>query len=272
VDWHLLRSNPAEAGLDLPRMKSQPIDTWSTQEARRFLEQTANDRLGPLWMLMLATGLRRGEALGLRWEDVDLARGRVAILQTVVVAFNAPLISEPKTSAGRRVVRLSPAVCVALRRHGVRRKEERLHAGPTWTELGLAFTTPFGGMLHPRNVLRSFDQTVARVGVRRICIHDLRHTAATLALRNGVHPKLVQEMLGHSNVSITLNTYSHATEDMHQDAAERIGSALFGDAGDQDLSLGAIGSRPPSGGSLANQEGGQRSPPSIPPRSRDWES
>jgi integrase len=95
-------------------------------------------------MLMLATGLRRGEALGVRWEDVDLARGRVAIVQTVVVAFNAPLVSEPKTSTGRRVVRLSPSVCVALKRHGVRQKEERLHAGPAWTELGLVFTTPLG--------------------------------------------------------------------------------------------------------------------------------
>lgn len=230
VEWRLLAVNPADARLGLPRMASKQMQTWSAEEARAFLLATTDDQLGPLWLLLLATGLRRGEALGLRWEDVDLQAGRLSVVQTVVVVGNAAQFSEPKTAAGRRVVHLQPEVAAVLRRHRLRQREQRVLVGSAWQETGLVFTTGLGGVLHPRNVVRAFDQAVTGAGLRRIRIHDLRHTAASLALREGVHPKLVQEMLGHANVAITLNTYSHTSEEMHQLAAERIGVALFGPA------------------------------------------
>lgn len=228
VDWDLIRANPAAAGLELPRLTPKPMHTWTVAEARQFLTVTADDRFGLLWMLLVSTGLRRGEALGVRWEDLDLDSGRLAVVQTVVVASSRAYLSEPKTAHGRRVVRLQPQSVAALRRHRLRQTEDRLLVGAAWDNTDLVFTTATGGLLHPRNIVRAFDQAVERAGVPRIRIHDLRHTAATLALREGVHPKLVQEMLGHANVAITLDLYSHATDDMHQEAAERIGRALFG--------------------------------------------
>ncbi len=228
VAWGLIRNNPAAASLELPRLETKPMRTWTVPEARRFLAVTSDDRFGPLWLLMLSTGLRRGEALGLRWEDVDFRASRLAVVQTVVVASNRVNLSEPKTPHSRRVVRLQSETVTALRRHQLRQTEDRQLVGSEWNELDLIFTTATGGPLHPRNIVRAFNQAVERADVPRIRIHDLRHTAATFALREGVHPKLVQEMLGHANVAITLDLYSHVTDDMHQDAAKRIGRALFG--------------------------------------------
>jgi integrase len=232
VDWGLIRSNPAAASLELPRLKTKPVRTWTVPEARRFLSVTGNDRFGPLWLLLLSTGLRRGEALGLRWEDLDFRASRLAVVQTVVVASNRVHLSEPKTMHGRRVVRLQPETVTALRRHQLRQSEDRLLVGSEWNELDLIFATATGRPLHPRNIVRAFDQAVVRADVPRIRIHDLRHTAATFALREGVHPKLVQEMLGHAKVAVTLDLYSHTTDDMHQGAARRIGRALFGASDD----------------------------------------
>lgn len=220
-------ANPADAGLHLPRQTRKPFRTWTEVEARRFLESVADDRLAALWILVVATGMRRGEAIGLRWADVDLDAGRLSVVQHVVVAQNRPLVQEIKTPASRRSIVLYPNVVVALRRHAVGQKEERLAVGPAWEDSGLVFTTLAGGVLHPRNVLRAFDRLVARAGVPHITIHDLRHTAATLALRAGVHPKLVQEMLGHARVAITLDLYSHVVEEMHHDASDRLGRLLF---------------------------------------------
>lgn len=220
-------TNPAEAGLHLPRQTRKPFRTWTGVEARRFLQYAADDRLAGLWTLIVATGMRRGEAIGLRWEDVDLDAGRLSVVQHVVVAQNRPLVQEIKTTASRRSIVLYPNVVAALRRHAVGQKEERLAIGPAWEDSGLVFTTLPGGVLHPRNVLRAFDRLVERAAVPDITIHDLRHTAATLALRAGVHPKLVQEMLGHARVAITLDLYSHVVEEMHHDASDRLGRLLF---------------------------------------------
>lgn len=227
VTWRRLAINPADAGLHLPRQVRKPFKTWSEAEARRFLEVSADDRLAALWALMLSTGMRRGETLGLRWEDVDLAAGRLSVVQHVVVVKNRPAIHEIKTPASRRSVALYPDVVAVLRRHAVRQKQDRLLAGPAWQETGLVFTTAIGTVLHPRNVRRSFDQLVAKAGVPAITLHDLRHTAATLALKAAAHPKLVQEMLGHARVGITIDLYSHVVEEMHQDVADRLGRLLF---------------------------------------------
>lgn len=227
VTWRRLATNPADAGLHLPRQVRKPFKTWSEAEARRFLEASAEDRLAALWALMLSTGMRRGESLGLRWDDVDLAAGRVSVVQHVVVVQNRAAIQEIKTPASRRSVALYPDVVGALRKHAARQKQDRLLVGPAWQESGLVFTTAIGTVLHPRNVRRSFDQLVAKAGVPPITLHDLRHTAATLALKAGAHPKLVQEMLGHARVAITLDLYSHVVEEMHHDVADKLGRLLF---------------------------------------------
>ncbi len=225
--WRLIPANPAAVKLHLPRQVRKEITAWTAQEARQFLEATRDDRLRAIWVLMLATGLRRGEALGLRWDAMDLDAGRLSVVSTLTVAKGKAFLAEPKTSGSRRVVGLERHVVTALLKHRKAQAAERLAAGPSWQDSGLVFTTPLGGWIHPQNLRRSFEAGIARAGVRRIRIHDLRHTAATLALGGGAHPKLVQEMLGHADISITLDIYSHTTEEMHRDAAERIGRLLF---------------------------------------------
>ncbi len=227
ADWRLIARNPAAAKLDLPRLVRPVMKTWTADEARRFLTATAGERHGVVWALMLSTGLRRGEVLGLRWEDFDLDAGRLAVTQTVVVASNKAYVSEPKTVAGRRSVSLHPEMVEALRRRQAEQQEERALVGPAWRENGLVFTTALGSLIHPRNLARDFHAAVRRAGVRSIRLHDLRHTAATLALTGGAHPKQVQEMLGHARVAITLDVYSHVNEQMHAETAEKIGRQLF---------------------------------------------
>ena len=227
--WRLISANPAALKLDLPRQVRREMTTWTAEEARRFLVATKDDRLAALWVLMLGTGMRRGEALGLRWDAVDLARARLAVVTTLAVANGKPYLSEPKTPESRRVVHLDQPVLAALRAHRKRQAADQLSAGPTWQESGLVFTTVVGGWIDPNNVRRTFDAAITRAGVPAIRLHDLRHTFATLALGAGAHAKQVQEMLGHADVSITLDIYTHVTEDMHREAAERLGRLLFPD-------------------------------------------
>lgn len=225
--WRLIPGNPAALKLDLPRQVRREMTTWTAEEARRFLDATKDDRMAALWVLMLGTGMRRSEALGLRWEAVDFARNRLAVVSTVVLVGNKPCMSEPKTPESRRVVHLDGPVLAALRAQRKRQAEEQLSAAHGWRESGLVFTSAVGGMLDPHNVRRTFDLAIAKAVVPPVRLHDLRHTFATLALGAGAHPKQVQEMLGHADVSITLDIYAHVTEDMHRDAAERIGRLLF---------------------------------------------
>lgn len=227
VDWRLIARNPANSKLDLPRMARTEMKTWTSEQARAFLAATSEDRLRALWQLMLGTGLRRGEALGLRWADTDLEAHRLSVNQTVALRKNQAHLSEPKTAAGRRTVAVHPKIAEALRQHRTRQHRERLLVGPAWAETDLVFPTSIGTILHPRNLVRDFKAAVERAGVPEIRLHDLRHTAATLALTAGAHPKQVQEMLGHARVAITLDVYSHVTEQMHDEAAEKIGSQLF---------------------------------------------
>ena len=222
----LIVRSPAEAKLSLPRMSAPKVDTWTDVQARAFLDATAEDRLGPLWRLMLSTGLRRGEALGLRWQDVDLDAGWLSVTRSLVVTGSQVSLSEPKTDAGRRKVLLVPDAVEALKVLQLRQELEERELGEAWAGSGLVFTTAFGTWIHPRNALRDFGAACGKAGVPVIRLHDLRHTAATLALQGGAHPKLVQEMLGHARVAITLDLYSHTTPEMHRDAIDRLGAML----------------------------------------------
>ena len=164
-------------------------------------------RLYPLWHTLAMTGLRRGEALGLRWQDVDLEAGRLAVRRALVPCGREVLVSEPKTARGRRVVALDPETVEVLKRQAARQLEVQ-QASAAWAETGLVFTGDDGEALHPEVVSRCFRKAVKEAMLPEIRLHDLRHTHATLALQAGIHPKVVSERLGHATVSITLDTYS----------------------------------------------------------------
>ena len=222
----LILRNPAEL-VRPPRVARSVTSTWTAEQAGAFLQAVDGDRLRALWALLATTGMRRGEALGLYWDDVDLDVGTVTIRRALVVVGYEMQTSEPKTAAGMRLVHLYPQARDYLAAHRTAQLLEHLVAGPAWNDTGFVFTTEAGEPLHPDRVTKLFGQIIRTAGLPVIRLHDLRHTVATLALTAGVHTKIVQELLGHANVSITLDTYSHVAPVLHEEAALKIGRLVF---------------------------------------------
>jgi integrase len=226
--WGRLARNAADAA-DPPKAaeagRPESI-TWAADQLRIFLEGTRGSRHWTAYLLLATSGMRRGEVLGLRWRDLDLDGGRVSIRQTVIAVRHTAMLGTPKTSKGRRTITLDKGTVAALREHRKQQNAERLLMGAGWTDSDLVFCHVDGTMLHPERFTRSFSEAVRRLGLPAIRLHDLRHGWATLALQAGVHPKVVQERLGHANIGITLDTYSHVVAGLHEDAAEQV-AALF---------------------------------------------
>ncbi len=229
--WGLVVRNIADAA-DPPSQKATravPPKTWSAVELRRFLERVHDDRLYGMWLLYATTGLRRGEALGLKWSQLDLERGQAAISEARVTAGYAVRESTPKTDRGRRSVALDPATVAALREHRKRQVSEQLAYGAGYVQTGgLVFVQEDGSPLHPDRVSKVFGANVSALGGTRITLHGLRHTWASLALQAGVNPKVVSERLGHATVSFTLDTYSHVMPGMQEDAAAAVAALVLG--------------------------------------------
>lgn len=177
----------------------------------------------------LNTGLRRAEAAGLRWSDVDFTAGVIRVQVQRTTEGYKVVEREPKTASGRRRVPVDPGVMVALRAWKKRQTEERLSYGPAYADTELVFTREDGSGWHPQSLRHAFTWACKRAQVPVLRFHDLRHTAATLALEAGVHPKVVQERLGHASVQITLDTYSHVQESVGKEAAGQIARYLDGD-------------------------------------------
>jgi integrase len=230
-EWDLTPRNVADKAKP-PKPKArgdrhEQINTWPHATLRAFLHQTDGERLHPLWLLLATTGLRRGEAVGLTWQALDLELGTLSVRRSLVdVDCGRPVWSDPKTSRGRRVIALDSSTLDALRQVSTRTEADRKLAGSAYEDHGLVFTHPDGSPLHPDTTSKNFTRRGEQLGLPRIRLHDLRHTWATLALESGIHPKVVQERLGHANVSITLDLYSHVSPAMQSDAAERV-AALF---------------------------------------------
>lgn len=216
-----------------PRWKPREMDTWSADEARRFLAAAPESGYGPIWPLALATGLGKGELLGLRWQDVDIERGVVSVRQTVGTLRGTLEIKRPKTVKSRREVNVPHDVFDLLLEHRARQVERRheLQAkglDAIWQDHDLVFPSATGGPIHPDNLDRDFARLVKQAGVKRIRIHDLRHSYATLAIALGNPLKVVSESMGHADVSTTLRTYAHVVPAQRTDVANSVGAALFG--------------------------------------------
>jgi integrase len=186
------------------------MKTWTKEQLKAFLGAAKDDRLSPLWHVIAMTGMRRSEAIGLRWSDVDLEAGRLSVRRALIPINREVVVSEPKTAKGRRVVALDPGTIEVLKAQAARQLDAQSEWDEAWIEFGLVFTAENGAALDPESVSRYFRQAVKKTMVPKIRLHDLRHTHATLALQASVHPKVVSERLGHATVSITLDTYSHA--------------------------------------------------------------
>ncbi|HKS70739.1 MAG TPA: site-specific integrase, partial [Ktedonobacterales bacterium] len=230
-----------------PRPARHEMHTLTPEEARRLLEAAADDRLEALYVLALTTGMRRGELLALHWSDVDLEDGYLQVRYTLQhLKDGAYTFASPKTAGSRRKVSLTATAIAALQRRAARQQDERTLVGPAWQEEDLVFTNAQGGPLRANHILqRQFTPLLKQAGLPLIRFHDLRHTAATLMLRQGIHPKIVAEMLGHSTVSMTLDIYSHVIPDMQRGATEAL-DRLLGTAESAEAIARQMVSRPAS--------------------------
>jgi len=226
VAVRLLARNPAE-GVQLPSEGDTDDITWTAAEVRAFLAATRADRFGPMFAVALDAGMRLGELLALRWSDVDLDRATVAVRRTISRTQGGGWKQREgaKTASGRRPIVLSSPTVAVLRAHRVAQEERRRAIGDAWAAGDLVFDRD-GTVCPPTVARQAFDQAVAHVGLPRITPHGMRHTMATLLLGAGVHPKIVQERLGHRTIAMTLDRYSHVTMDMQQGAADAIGALL----------------------------------------------
>ncbi|MBA3950832.1 MAG: site-specific integrase [Rubrobacter sp.] len=215
------------AGIKLPKLSREEIDPLSREESRCLLEAARGERLEALYVLALHTGMRQGEILALKWDNVDLEAGTLRVRRTLTKTGKVYAIGEPKTRNSRRVIRLTAAAVGALRTHLSRQLEEMERMGSLYQPGGLVFATEAGTIINPSNLRnRSLKPLLKAAGLRPVRFHDLRHTCATLLLSKNVNPKIVSEMLGHASVSITLDVYSHLMPDMQEKAAKALGEAL----------------------------------------------
>ena len=217
------------ADVKAPRPAPEEMRPLSEAEACAFLDaaKDSGDRFEPLYVLAITTGLRRGELLGLRWDDVDLQRGTLRVGRALVREGGRHLLGETKTRRGRRQVNLTPRTVAALKAHRKRQLERKVKLASLYKDHGLIFPSETGTPVNPENLVkRSFKPLLKKAGLPEIRFHDLRHTCATLLLGRGVHPKIVQELLGHATIAMTLDNYSHYLPSMGDQASGAMGDAL----------------------------------------------
>lgn len=231
VKWGMIGRNPAE-GIDLPRARRRDMTVWSVEDVRRFLNtvEGIQQPYGAFLSLAIMTGMRPSEIIALRWQDADLERGFLQIVQSIQRFNRTTVISEPKTASGRRRVALTPMAVALLKRQKASQNADRLRAGPAFQDSGLVFTNALGEPVKIEQARALFKQAIKAAGLPDIRLYDTRHTHASLLLHENVHPKIVSERLGHSNISVTLNVYSHLLPGLQDAAASKLDQLLQGDS------------------------------------------
>jgi len=211
--WGLIARNPADS-VDPPHFDKPEMHTIAEADLQRFLDAAKQTEYSPLFYLALFTGMRRSELLALRWADVDLLMCQAHVTRSLHhLRTGETVIRQPKTAKSRRMVALSPSTCQVLQEYRAKQESERLHDGKLLQEDGLIFPWM------PDTVTHAWLKVARRVGLKDINLHSARHSHASLLLKQGVHPKIVQERLGHSSIQVTLDTYSHVAPGLQEAAA-----------------------------------------------------
>lgn len=228
VEWRRMSWNPARR-VKAPAAAASPMKVWTPEETRTFLAAVDRERYRAVFWLLATTGMRRGEALGLRWRDVDLDAGRVTVRQTVSRPGGQVTIGEPKSERSRRTMTIDPVTVSQLRRHRATQAEERLRWGGAYqAEFDLMFAREDGSPVIPETINRVMRRVSAAAGLPLIRVHDLRHGYATAALRARVNPRTVADRLGHARVNVTLDTYSHVLPEVEEAEAVRVAQIIVG--------------------------------------------
>lgn len=226
VKWGLLVRNVADA-TSPPHPKQKQIEMWDVPTIHKFMDVARGSRFSGLYHCAILTGMRRSELCGLRWESVDLDNGRLSVVATRQrITGRGIMVGQPKTARSRRVIALSPD-CVALFRT-IRGSQvlQKASYGDAWKDSGYAFVNAYGNPVNPDDVSDDFHKLVLKANLPHLTLHGLRHAHATLLLTAGVHAKVVSERLGHSNIAITLDVYSHVLPHVQEEAANKIDSQL----------------------------------------------
>lgn len=225
VKWGLVNRNVADA-VEPPRFKRSVMQTWNEDEVNRFLEAAKESHYYPLFYTALFTGMRRGELLALRWQDVDFIYSQIYISRSLHQLRDGSYIyTQPKSEKSRRTIALPSSLFFILSEHRKAKEVEALLLGQTLSDTDLVFND-LGKPLRPNTVTYAWERMAARSGVKVIRLHDARHTHASLMLKQGIHPKIVQERLGHASIQMTLDTYSHVAPGIQQAAAESFDKLL----------------------------------------------
>lgn len=221
----LLAANPAHR-IRQPGVNREEARFLVPGEVARLLKAADGHRYRVVLVFILGTGVRRGEALALRWPDIDLERGQAKLRGSLIRRGGSLVVSGVKTKASRRTVALSPTMVELLRRHKAQQASERLRCGPRWRDGEFVFATADGAPVEPQNVLRTVREAAQKAGLNQVTVHSLRHTYATAALLNGVALKVVSANLGHASIQITADTYGHVTDDAARAGAVKVAEAL----------------------------------------------
>jgi integrase len=222
VRWGLVPRNVCDA-VSLPKKTRHEMQPLTEKQARQLLIAARGHSLEGLLTLAVTTGMRSGELLALKWQDINFDTGSLHIRRTMgYISGRGYLEFEPKTSRSRRKIVLPPFVCEALKQHRTRQLEARLKAGDRWQDRDLVFCNIYGGYLDPAHLRQRFDKLLKEADLPDVRFHDLRHSAATILLSMGVPAKVVQEILGHSQISMTMDIYSHVLPDMQQEAMDKM--------------------------------------------------
>lgn len=218
VDWEYITKNVATKATPPPPSEFEP-QTWTLEEARRFLEAVREDRLFALYATALLTGMRRGEILGLKWSDVNFQEGYLRVVRQLVNTRQGVVVQEPKSKKGRRSVLVGPALVEILRNHKAMIEREKAKA-KDWVDEDWVFPNRKGRYIDPNNLARRhFPRMIKKANVSRIRFHDLRHTHFTDLLEAGVHLKVAGERAGHSSITVTGDVYSHVRNPIQREAA-----------------------------------------------------
>src|SRR6266567_8582882 len=234
VRWGLVPRNVCDA-VSLPKQTRHEMQPLTEKQARQLLVAARGHSLEGLLTLAVTTGMRSGELLALKWKDINFDTASLHIRRSMgYISGKGYLEFEPKTAKGRRKVVLPPFVCEALKLHHTRQLQVRLKAGARWQDRDLVFCNKYGGYLDPAHLRQRFDKLLKDAGLPDVRFHDLRHSAATILLSMGVPAKVVQEILGHSQISMTMDIYSHVLPDMQQEAMDKMNDLFRRDVLDDD--------------------------------------
>jgi integrase len=211
-----------------PSIRREEARVLTIEEAKSLLDAIKDDRLEAFWICALTLGLRRGELLGLRWQDVDFENGLLAVRQSLQRADGSLQFVDPKTDRSRRVVPVPEPTLAALRKHKRAQAVEKLASGERWKDHGLVFASTIGTPIEPGNLSTRWRAARKKAGLDWLRLHDLRHACASYLLACGALPRTVMKTLGHSQIALTMNTYTHVLPDIERTAVEAVAKKLFG--------------------------------------------